>query len=107
MLPLLLLLCLLPSGNAQAEDQSSIRKVTFIGSIDSKTDIALRKASKSIEEGLPYSSKRLDKAIQAINELGAFYRINRTNCAVTRSKDNGRFVDITIRLKAKSPTSGE
>jgi hypothetical protein len=103
----LLLACCGGLAKAQGEDQPSIRKVTFIGSIDGKTDIALRKASKSIGEGLPYSPKSLDKAIQAINELGAFHRINRTHCAVTQSKENGRFVDITIRLRAKSPPSGE
>ncbi len=67
------------------------------------TDKILRAASAPIEEGSVYTTERLNSAIRAINKLGIFERVARSDCRVTRSKTNPGTVDIEVKLKAKNP----
>jgi len=86
--------------------QYFIGRVTFTGSPDKGTDKILRATSASIEEGSVYTAERLNSAIQAINKLGMFEKVTRSDCRVTRSKTNPEAVDIEVKLKAKVAPSG-
>jgi len=81
----------------------TVRRVDFIGSLDSVTDNELRDASSSIEEGKVHNPKGLDTAIAKINRLSMFRKVTRSDCKVMRSNVYPGTVDIVIRLKLKAP----
>ena len=97
------LMLTIPPISSHANHPEYIHRVTFIGSLDKVTDKDLRDASISIEEGKVYSPTGLDRAIAEINKLGAFRKITRGDCKVTRSKSYPGTVDIEIRLKLRAP----
>jgi hypothetical protein len=83
--------------------QYVVHRVTLVGSTSGVTDKELRRACISIEEGKLYTTAALDKTIKAIYKLGAFRKVTRADCTVTRSRVYPGTVDITIMLKPRTP----
>lgn len=81
-----------------------VRRINFLG--NTKTRDKIMRREFSLEEGMPFSSMRLENSVLMLNRLGFFERIEEKDYTIKPDENsNPPMVDVDIKVKEKSQQS--
>ena len=91
----------IPGKKLQDEPCLLIKRVTFVNPEQDLYGLLRNIVTPFVEEGRPFDEGNLEKAISAINKIGIFQTLHRSDCRVKLSTSPSDEVDVTFHLIPK------
>lgn len=86
----------------EPDKQFFVKRINFLG--NTKTRDKVMRREFSLEEGMPFSSERLETSVLRLNQLGFFDKIEEKDYEV-KPDEKTALVDVDVKVKEKSHQS--